>query len=133
MVTKINLIKICFYIWFTDAKRDIISKRREINHSNSTNVILKETQVIDDENSDSNIDTVTDIQNSKTQSDDGCIDGCIEDAEVRKQQSSTPCRRSARNKARAVADSSCIPSSRYVFTHKYNMFAVVNVFSADWN
>lgn len=36
-----------------------------------------------------------------------------------------PCRRSARNKARAVADSSCIPSSRYVFTHKYNMFAVV--------
>lgn len=88
-----------------EAKKHIISKRREINHQNFENGDLKQIQSTDDENNDSG----EDVEKNKAQSDDACV--VIEDSEVTAQQNSRPRRQPKRNKVNIVVDNSCVPSS----------------------
>lgn len=90
-----------------EAKRDIISKRREIQLKNVENDV-NEIQFVEDEKNDSN-EVTTGPQNHKTQKNDELI--AIEDAEIIVRQNSRTCRKSTRNKGTIISNNNHESSS----------------------
>lgn len=89
-----------------EAKKDIISKRKEIQLKNAENDV-NEIQFVEDENG--SIEVTTDTQNHITQNSDELI--VPEDAEVIVQQNSRACRRSKRNKGTRITNNNQASSS----------------------